>query len=190
MAVSKRTRYEVLRRDNHTCRYCGAAAPRTPITIDHVTPVSLGGSDQPDNLVAACRDCNYGKASSSPDAPLVADVKQADMKWARAMIRVARARSRQRKKAERYVDEFCVTWDRWKTGYGDRLPLPGNWHTSILRFYEVGLPIEDVKHCVDIAGGNSRIPPDDTFRYFAGCAWRMVTEMQEAAKELLAAEED
>lgn len=27
MAVSKRTRYEVLRRDNHACRYCGARAP-------------------------------------------------------------------------------------------------------------------------------------------------------------------
>ena len=26
MAVSKRTRFEVLRRDSHTCRYCGQSA--------------------------------------------------------------------------------------------------------------------------------------------------------------------
>ena len=64
MAIPKRTRFEVLRRDNHTCRYCRSTD--NPLTIDHVTPVSLGGTDDPSNLVAACRDCNAGKASSSP----------------------------------------------------------------------------------------------------------------------------
>lgn len=54
MAVSKRTRYEVLRRDNHTCRYCGGSAPDVRLTVDHVLPVTLGGSDDPSNLVAAC----------------------------------------------------------------------------------------------------------------------------------------
>ena len=39
MAVSKRTRYEVLRRDNHACRYCGASAPDAKLTVDHVLPV-------------------------------------------------------------------------------------------------------------------------------------------------------
>jgi 5-methylcytosine-specific restriction endonuclease McrA len=39
MAVSKRTRYEVLRRDNHACRYCGGIAPDVILTVDHVTPV-------------------------------------------------------------------------------------------------------------------------------------------------------
>ena len=41
MAVSKRLRYEILRRDNHTCRYCGESAPDVKLTIDHVVPVSL-----------------------------------------------------------------------------------------------------------------------------------------------------
>jgi hypothetical protein len=63
MAVSKRLRYEILRRDNHTCRYCGASAPDVPLRVDHVTPVALGGSDKPDNLVASCEACNSGKSS-------------------------------------------------------------------------------------------------------------------------------
>lgn len=37
MAVSKRLRYEILRRGNHTCRYCGASAPDVPLRVDHVT---------------------------------------------------------------------------------------------------------------------------------------------------------
>lgn len=41
MAVSKRLRYEILRRDNHTCRYCGGAAPDVVLTEDAIT-ISCG----------------------------------------------------------------------------------------------------------------------------------------------------
>ena len=58
MAITKRTRYEVLKRDNHACRYCGAVAPDVKLQVDHVIPVALGGTDNPDNLVAACVACN------------------------------------------------------------------------------------------------------------------------------------
>ncbi|MGW6578921.1 HNH endonuclease [Streptomyces globisporus] len=64
MAVSKRLRYEILRRDKHACRYCGATAPDVPLRVDHVIPVALGGSDAPENLVAACEPCNSGKTST------------------------------------------------------------------------------------------------------------------------------
>lgn len=89
MAVSKRLRYEILRRDNHTCRYCGASAPDVKLTVDHVTPVALGGTDGPENLVAACSACNAGKSSSQPDAPLVANVQQDALRWNRAIALAA-----------------------------------------------------------------------------------------------------
>lgn len=76
MAVSQRLRYEILRRDNHACRYCGATAPDVKLNVDHVIPTSLGGSDKPDNLVTACADCNGGKTSSMPNAATVEDVNQ------------------------------------------------------------------------------------------------------------------
>lgn len=77
MAVSKRLRYEILRRDNHACRYCGATAPQVKLNVDHVIPTSLGGNDKPSNLVTACADCNSGKTSSLPNAEPVSDVEQA-----------------------------------------------------------------------------------------------------------------
>lgn len=76
MAVSQRLRYEILRRDNHACRYCGATAPGVKLNVDHVIPTSLGGSDKPDNLVSACAECNGGKTSSMPNAMTVQDVSQ------------------------------------------------------------------------------------------------------------------
>ena len=54
MAITKRTRFEVLRRDKYTCRYCRSADGE--LTIDHVTPKALGGHDEPGNLVAQILD--------------------------------------------------------------------------------------------------------------------------------------
>lgn len=87
MTVSKRTRFEVLRRDNYTCRYCRSAD--NPLRVDHVTPVALGGTDDPTNLVAACQDCNAGKASTSLSGEHVADIKADAIRWASAMRRAA-----------------------------------------------------------------------------------------------------
>ena len=69
MAISKRLRFEILRRDGFKCVYCGAAPSENELHVDHVVPVALGGDDAPGNLVACCVDCNIGKASTSADAP-------------------------------------------------------------------------------------------------------------------------
>jgi hypothetical protein len=157
------------------------------LTVDHVTPVALGGTDDPNNLVAACKDCNSGKASTTPGADLVADVKKLDMQWAGAMRRLAAARGRQQNKSDAYVAEFDAAWLKW-TVAGSAIERPAGWRTSVERFYDLGVPIAEVTQCVRVACGNDRIYPDDTFRYFAGCVWRVVKDMQDAAKELLDAE--
>jgi hypothetical protein len=58
-------RFEVLRRDGFTCRYCGRKAPMVRLQVDHVVPWSLGGSDDLSNLVAACSECNVGKSAKT-----------------------------------------------------------------------------------------------------------------------------
>lgn len=85
MAVSKRLRYEILRRDNHACRYCGATAPGVKLNVDHVIPQALGGNDKPTNLVTSCADCNAGKTSSMPNAMPVADVNQSTLRLGAAL---------------------------------------------------------------------------------------------------------
>lgn len=89
MAVSKRLRYEVLRRDNHACRYCGATPPDVKLNVDHVVPAALGGSNAPTNLVAACTDCNAGKTSSMPNAATVEDVDQQAFRQAAVLKQAA-----------------------------------------------------------------------------------------------------
>lgn len=69
MAVSNRLRFETFRRDGFACRYCGEGAPEAVLTIDHVVPRCLGGSDDPTNLVTACQVCNSGKSSTIAEPP-------------------------------------------------------------------------------------------------------------------------
>lgn len=61
MAISKRLRFEVFKRDNFTCVYCGRQAPEVVLEADHRQPRSQGGKDVIANLVTACFDCNRGK---------------------------------------------------------------------------------------------------------------------------------
>lgn len=47
-------RLKILRRYNFICVYCGGDAH----TVDHIIPYSYQPNNKPDNLVAACIDCN------------------------------------------------------------------------------------------------------------------------------------
>ena len=62
-SLPNRVREKILARDNHTCRYCGAS--NVPMHIDHIKPVSKGGTDALGNLTAACAPCNLSKGSKT-----------------------------------------------------------------------------------------------------------------------------
>ena len=55
----RRLRETILERDGFLCRYCGEVAN----TVDHVTPITRGGTDAHSNLVAACGSCNREKGN-------------------------------------------------------------------------------------------------------------------------------
>lgn len=56
------TRLALYARDGFCCVYCGSGAEEgNPLTADHVVPVELGGSNEPENLVTACLSCNCRK---------------------------------------------------------------------------------------------------------------------------------
>ena len=47
--------------------YCGRQFPRAELTRDHVLPTSRGGRDRWENVVAACRRCNWQKDNRTPE---------------------------------------------------------------------------------------------------------------------------
>lgn len=67
---TRATRHEILRRDGHTCCYCGGKAA----TVDHIIPESRCKKEKYPhngwtwgNLAACCIDCNQTKANRTPE---------------------------------------------------------------------------------------------------------------------------
>jgi 5-methylcytosine-specific restriction endonuclease McrA len=57
----------LFRRDANVCMYCGLHFMIRDLTRDHITPVSRGGGDIWQNVVAACRRCNNHKGGRTPE---------------------------------------------------------------------------------------------------------------------------
>lgn len=179
MAVSKRTRYEVLRRDGHKCRYCGLAAAETELTVDHVVPTTLGGSDDPSNLVAACKDCNAGKSSSIPDGPLVAQVAEDAVRWAAALRGAAGRMLARHDERAAFVAEFLDEWHNWDDAGSW---LPSDWLSTVARWCDAGLPAPVLVEAVKIAMGK-RIAATKVFVYLCGIVRNRLAELTEEARQ-------
>lgn len=63
--ISKKTRFEVFKRDSFTCQYCGRKSPDVVLEVDHIKPVSKGGENSILNYVTSCFDCNRGKSNKT-----------------------------------------------------------------------------------------------------------------------------
>lgn len=173
MAVSKRTRYEVLNRDGFACRYCHVTD--VPLTLDHVVPVALGGSDKPDNLVAACQPCNAGKSSVSPEAEKVEQVSDDALRWAGAMKKAAEIVAAREQESSRFFDLFIINWGRGN--------IPNDAEHGIRALYQAGLTEEMLLYAIDVAQQARGV--SHRFAYFCGVAWRRVNELQDIARELI-----
>jgi hypothetical protein len=178
MAISKRVRYEVLRRDGHRCRYCGAAAPEVALTVDHVTPVALGGSDDPSNLAAACGPCNAGKTSTSPDATTVAQVDEDVIRWHRASRAASQRMASRTADRVAYCQRFSDAWQIWDE---KSALLDSGWVSAVTNWHADGLPIETLVESIDIAMG-SRVPGYRVWRYFYGVVKRRLAELDADAR--------
>jgi hypothetical protein len=157
------------------------------LTVDHVTPVALGGSDDPTNLVTACADCNGGKSSIAPDSAIVADVAADALRWADAMRQAAGERAITHLQDRALEDNFRSWWDLWTwtdpAGRKHQIEPAADWRQSVRQFVVAGLGIEDLLELTEVAM-TARV--SDEWKYFCGCCWTRVKQTQERAAEILA----
>lgn len=62
--ITHKLRFEILERDQHRCKRCGASPktdPTVELVIDHIVPLSAGGTNDLTNLETLCHSCNEGK---------------------------------------------------------------------------------------------------------------------------------
>jgi hypothetical protein len=68
--VRPKVRYALLNARNYTCDTCGRSPKLhvgTVLHIDHIIPVSKGGTDDPSNLRVLCQTCNIGRGNKFVD---------------------------------------------------------------------------------------------------------------------------
>lgn len=168
VAISKRRRFEILKRDRFTCQYCGAHPPNVLLHVDHIKPVAEGGGNHDDNLITACEPCNQGKGavplSSVPEnlSSKAARVAEAEAQLAAYNEILASARDRLDAQVWEVVEEL--------TGR-DEIDRPK--YLSILNFVEA-LGVEPVRRAALVA--RSKLPWSDrrAFLYMCKTCWNMI----------------
>jgi len=181
MAVGKKTRFEIFKRDEFTCQYCGRRPPNVTLEVDHVIPRAEGGGDNQANLVTSCFDCNRGKGARSLDeVPPGASEELRRRKELREQTdALSDFLEQERSRETRYVRN-CAK--RWRTNLPEHLcdcEFPADRHTS-LRIFLRRLPPSEVADAIDIA--HLKRPPRETWdepatwKYFCGVCWHKIKD--------------
>lgn len=172
-STGKKVRFEVFKRDEFVCQYCGAHPPAVVLHVDHILPVAEGGTNDITNLITACQPCNAGKGarllSSIPEA---LETRQADIEEREAQIRgyneVMQSRLRRMdNEAWKVAEILSPGADSEDMGFG-RAEL-----ITVRRFIEQ-LGVFDVIEAAEIAYLKVKHSEYQRFRYFCGVCWKKI----------------
>ena len=171
-SLSKRLRFEVFERDGFTCQYCGRTTPAVILEVDHVIPVSKQGSNEPENLITACIDCNRGKHNhdlkASPeelsDRLALLREKQEQIKKYSLLL----------KKQDRQIIDSILEIDQQFASY-----FPGYRFTTLfcdgtLRQFLRALPLPVIRDALSLAASHFPKDRERTIRYFCGVCWNRI----------------
>jgi len=167
-SIGKRLRFDIFKRDGFVCQYCGAHPPAAVLEIDHIKPVSAGGTNDAHNLIAACFACNRGKAAGDlAVAPQSLAAKAKDIAEREAQLRgYSEVIEAQRQRIE---DDVWRVVEHW-TGEES---TSHQTFAAIKRFVE-RLGVHEVLDAVDITLASS-VRPRKHFLYFCKVCWNKVS---------------
>lgn len=147
--ISPKTRFEVFKRDHFTCRY-GRTTPQVILEVDHIVPVAEGGTNDMENLVTACYECNRGKGAIPLDEIPEADdnlhertilLAEREMQLREYNELVRQIRERQQREVIELIDYWC---DVMELDRNSASPYHVPEHSKLLMFLQ-DIAVEDIK---------------------------------------------
>jgi hypothetical protein len=173
--ISKGLRFEVFKRDDFTCQYCGAHPPEVVLHVDHITPVKLGGSNDIENLLTACAPCNLGKsarpltATPKPLADKAAEMAEREAQIAGYAVALEEMHQRVENGAWRVAERLQPGAE---AGYStDKI--------NGIRHFVKRVGVHAVLDAADTANLRYPYSKPRAFKYFCGICWRLVREADE-----------
>jgi len=172
MAISKKIRFEVFKRDGFQCAYCGKTPPQVTLEVDHVDPKSKGGKDDINNLVTARFDCNRGKRNIplTKIAPKLSDnlevlQEQEDQLKAYRQF-VARIEKRVKKDIKDIDSIYQAAYPGWQ--FSDR------FKNTSLKLFLKQLPKDQIVWSLEAAISKFPTNKDRVINYFCGICWHKI----------------
>lgn len=170
--LTKKSRFEIFKRDQFTCVYCGSTPPAVTLEVDHVIPVSSGGENEIDNLVCSCFDCNRGKGKNNLDSipetinekAEYAKEREGQIKEYRKLIKRVRARKSRDVKAVN---------DVFKTYFEDR-GLTDKFKRSIKYNFVEKIDVTDLTEYMHQSCNRFDDDPNRAISYFCGICWNRI----------------
>jgi hypothetical protein len=169
--IGKKLRFEVFKRDQFTCQYCGAHPPEAILHCDHILAVANGGTNDIDNLTTACESCNNGKGArelSSIPEPLAAKASRIAESEEQLLgyQEILRARAKRIEDEQWEVAE--ALWPGSSEKGANRQDL-----ISIKQF--IGkLGVCPVLEAAEIAKAFAPYGGNKMWRYFCGVCWKKI----------------
>ena len=171
--LPKSVRFNVFKRDLFCCQYCGRHPPDVTLEVDHITPVAAGGTNVEENLIAACFECNRGKAA----VPLTVVPMSLAMKGAEVAEREAQLagyREIMEARADRIrQDAFDIAGILLLVDEGANFSVDRRWLRSIRTFNE-RLPLHVVKEAAELAVTAGIRSEYKRFLYFCKVCWNKI----------------
>ncbi len=168
MAVSKTFLFEIFKRDQFVCRYCGNRPPHVILEVDHVVPVSKGGTDEPENLITTCRDCHRGKKEDALNAQSFISSTEDRMKEEEERLEQKQALEEWLSEKTKHRENIYV---RLRRHWVDSLGFDGKefdrWRINIHRYIDQ-LDSQEIMDAIEIIREKKDTfrTPNNAIRYF------------------------
>ena len=178
--LSKRTRFEVFKRDLFTCQYCGRTPPTVVLQVDHILAVSDGGTNDRINLVTACQDCNGGKSN----VPLAQVPTSLALEMAKRRESSEQVKAYNEFLAQLRNDEVAAV-NRLGHHWCNQLGYPTDSYTfsdqraGSIRIFLRRMPEELMYDLIDVSLSRiraSKTNDEQAFRYVCGCCWKAIRQ--------------
>jgi hypothetical protein len=170
-ALSKNVRFEVFKRDGFMCAYCGKSPPMVVLEIDHIVPISKGGSDDLNNLITACFDCNRGKR----DVPLDKIPQQLadNLDVLREKEKQLREYNKLIKSIERRIQKNINSINGIFSSFFPEYELSERFINVSLKLFLKRLPFNEIEDAMKVACSRIHFH-DNAIKYFCGICWQRI----------------
>lgn len=173
MAITKKMRFDIFKRDCFTCQYCGGTPPKVVLEIDHIHPKSKGGDNKEDNYLTSCFDCNRGKSNRSlTNIPQTLKERTSVLKEkSTQMQEYNKFMSIIQKQKEKAIDRICVPYEAKFPDY----TLADIFKETTLSMFLNKLNEEEIIEAMQIACSRFNTSYN-IVKYFCGICWTKIRE--------------